>query len=1464
MVSLFLGTYLLLLLVLNFSPLQQRLTRIAEQSLERQLGTELEIGSVEIGLFNRVTLKGVSVRDRQGMPLLDAGLLSAKIEFAPLLKGEVSLRTVSVLDADVNLYRKKKGEAANFQFVIDAFSSKKKKEDKQLFLRINSIILRRCNIAYHEYDVPRTPGCLNISHLDITDFGTNISLKQLTSDSLKLRIRSLQLKEASGLDVRSLSLRMEANREHCDISHFALDLPDTHLSKENLQADYSLDSHLGFLATLNVKGSLGGAQIATDDVAFLFPQLRGLHEVIVVDSDFNVRPKKVTFTNLQAEERNGRLRLKAHVGLNREAGVVTGLFANVQDFHVDQSTVQQVVENITGKDAPAVLGKIGNMEFHGDLHYKKDDWSTFAGKMAAGVGEVDTRLKWKGKKLSGTAMLDLQHLQLLAGTEKVPERAVLNVQGNLNFAKEGNPEILGEVGISSLEYRGVTYDDFKLHGGLKDHRLQLSLLSNNAEAQFQLNFGAHRRGRQWDNLNLEGEIYNLNLGALHLTEYFGKDAIASRLKLQLRDLNWKSPEGRLLVNDFCLSGSQPYHLRVLDLSAQPSVRGTLLKLNSDFGSVTLDGPLSLQSFKKMMSNLLGHRLPGMLDIHEEADAYKWLFDVQLSQNDFYSRVLHLPVALGHGIDAEGYLSSGGDRIFLSAVADYLRINSTELRNVRALLRDENQELFSLVQADKRIGKRNFHVELENVTQNGRLLTDLIWSETGKAYYNGVLKTETTFLAEGPEHPRSICTKILPTHLTVNDTLWQVLPGEVRMQKDSIAIKHIEVQREDQGLKLFGRLSKNPQDSLIADLNNIDVEYILSMFNLGSFSFSGLASGRIAVANTFDSLQVSARLDIPDFLFNHGALGHAKISGSWGIKDKRLNIAGDITEDGWGYTKVRGYVDLGRKGLDLHIDSKNTNVYFLNRYVGDIFHQLSGRTSGYCRVFGPFKAIDFEGLETADLQGEIAATGVRYQLSGGQVAIAPGKFVFDRFSIADGEAGSGTFRGILQHDHLKNIRYQMEATTSALLVYDKPETEDMPFYATAYGTGKVSIKGRPGLMEADVEMRPEKKTQFVYTVDAPESMGDIQLLRFADEADTTVVHKERAERAEKKVQNTSSTDIRLNFLVNVNPEATLKVMMDRRTGDHLLVHGYGPIRASFYNKGDFEMFGKLNVDRGVYKMSIQDVIRKDFEFTRGSYINFSGDPFLGDLGLRAVYTVNSASLSDLNIGNNLSSNSVRVNCVLNFSGKVKAPQVSFDLELPTVSEDVQQMVRNLISTEEDMNMQILYLLGVGRFYTYNYSSTETAANQAQSSVAMKSFLSNTLSSQLNNIISNAMGVSNWTFGANLSTGAVGWSDMEVEGILSGRLLNNRLLINGNFGYRDRPAYSSTTNFVGDFDVRYLLTPGGGISLKAYSETNDRYFSKSSLTTQGIGIQLKRDFSNLKELFQFRRKRGARKAKKEEQP
>jgi hypothetical protein len=133
--------------------------------------------------------------------------------------------------------------------------------------------------------------------------------------------------------------------------------------------------------------------------------------------------------------------------------------------------------------------------------------------------------------------------------------------------------------------------------------------------------------------------------------------------------------------------------------------------------------------------------------------------------------------------------------------------------------------------------------------------------------------------------------------------------------------------------------------------------------------------------------------------------------------------------------------------------------------------------------------------------------------------------------------------------------------------------------------------------------------------------------------------------------------------------------------------------------------------------------------------------------------------------------------------------------------------------------------------------------------MQSLLSGTISSQINSLLKNVVNNNNWNFGANISTGDEGWNNAEYEGLISGRLLNNRLLINGQFGYRDRTTTTATPSFIGDFDVQYLLTPSGSLAVKMYNQTNDRYFTRSSLNTQGLGFILKKDFTNLSDLFRF---------------
>ena len=196
--------------------------------------------------------------------------------------------------------------------------------------------------------------------------------------------------------------------------------------------------------------------------------------------------------------------------------------------------------------------------------------------------------------------------------------------------------------------------------------------------------------------------------------------------------------------------------------------------------------------------------------------------------------------------------------------------------------------------------------------------------------------------------------------------------------------------------------------------------------------------------------------------------------------------------------------------------------------------------------------------------------------------------------------------------------------------------------------------------------------------------------------------------------------------------------------------------------------------------------------------------------------------------------------MDITGSLASPNLAFDLELPEGSEEERELLASVASTPDQKNMQFIYLLGVGKFYTFDTNSAQTGMTNSTS--AVESFISNTISGQINNMLGKIINNGNWDISGNISTSERGWNSMEVEGMLRGRLLDNRLQINGNLGYRENPI--ANRNFIGDFELLWLLNPKYNWNIKAYSKTNDRYFSKTDLTTQGVGTSVLLEFDRWK--------------------
>ena len=190
--------YVLLMTLTHLPVFQQWLAGRAAQAIGQKLGTEVHIGSIDLGFLNRLIVDDVTVKDQEQGDLLRVGRMSVKVDLLPLSEGRIVISSAQLFNAHAVLLRKDSLSKTNFQFVIDSLASKDTTSQTPLNLAINSLIVRRSSVSYDQQDTPETKGIINPRHLNIRDISAHILLKALTDDSLSVNVKRLAMKEQSG------------------------------------------------------------------------------------------------------------------------------------------------------------------------------------------------------------------------------------------------------------------------------------------------------------------------------------------------------------------------------------------------------------------------------------------------------------------------------------------------------------------------------------------------------------------------------------------------------------------------------------------------------------------------------------------------------------------------------------------------------------------------------------------------------------------------------------------------------------------------------------------------------------------------------------------------------------------------------------------------------------------------------------------------------------------------------------------------------------------------------------------------------------------------------------------------------------------------------------------------------------------------------------------------------------------
>ena len=1452
---------------------------VAEE-LSDLLNTRVTIGRINIGLLNRIIIDDVLLDDQDEQEMLKVTRLSAKFDIMPFFKGKISISSVQLFGFNINLQKKTPDSPPNFKFVLDAFASNDTvKKDNSLDLRINSILIRRGRMAYHVLSEEETPGKFNAKHVQLQNIIANISLKALSKDSINLGIKRLSLDEkVSGFSLKKMSLKLVANSRQTSIDNFAIELPETSLKLDTIHLIYdSLKAFDRFTEQVRFSFRTLPSQITLKDISPFLPALSHFKEPISLDMEVKGTVNQLTCSHLEITADNRQFRLKGDVALQDLSHPQDAyVFGTLSELTATTRGVGFLVRNLSHdyNGVPPVLERLGNVSFRGEVSGYFTDIVTY-GQLHTDLGGVNMDLKLSSDKSKGlfaysgaVKTTDYKLGKLLANEQLGEITFNLDVHGRHVTDRLPVVELKGL--IASVDYSRYRYENITLDGEYKQGGFNGKVALDDPNGSIYLNGDVNVSSRI-PTFNFQAIINKLRPHDLNLTSKYPDTEFSLKLRANFTGGSVDEMIGEINVDSLeFMSPEKQYFMNNMNIRASKQNYENQLRLTSEFLTASVEGKFQYHTLPASILNIMRKYVPSLiLPPKKPIETHNnFQFDIHIYNTDILSTIFDIPLTVYTHSTLKGYFNDPLQRLRVEGYFPRLQYKNNFIESGMILCENPSDHIRARVRLTNLKKKGAVNLSLDAQAKDDNISTTLNWGNSAAVTYSGQLAAVAKFLrTEGEKPLLKAMVEVKPTDIILNDTLWQIHPSQVVVDSGKVDVNNFYFSHQDRYVRINGCLSDNPQDSVKVDLKDINMGYVFDIASISDdVNFEGDATGTAYASGVFKKPVMNTRLFIKNFSLNQGRLGDLNIYGEWDNENRGIRLDASIKDISTTPSRVTGIIHplKPESGLDLNIEANELNLKFLEHYMKSIANDIKGRATGKVHFYGKFKGLNLDGAVMTDASMNFDILNTHFAIKD-TILLAPTGLTFNNIHISDMEGHSGRMNGYLHFQHFKNLNYRFEIQANNMLVMNTKESTDMPFYGTVYGTGNALLTGNAiqGL-DVNVAMTTNRNSIFTYINGSVASATSNQFIKFVDKTPRRTIqdsiqiisYYEQLQQKRQEAEEEQKTDIRLNILVDATPDATMKIIMDPVAGDYISGKGTGNIRTEFYNKGDVKMFGSYQINQGVYKFSLQEVIRKDFVIKNGSTITFNGAPLDANLDIQASYTVNSASLNDLipeESSSIIQQPNVKVNCIMNLSGILVRPTIKLGIELPNERDEVQTLVRNYISTEEQMNMQILYLLGIGKFYT------EDARNNQNSNV-MSSVLSSTLSGQLNNALSQVFETNNWNIGTNLSTGDKGWTDMEVEGILSGQLLNNRLLINGNFGYRDNPM--ANTNFVGDFEAEWLINRSGDIRLKAYNETNDRYYTKTNLTTQGVGIMYKKDFNKWSDLFFWNKWKLRNKRKQEE--
>ena len=1288
----------------------------------------------------------------------------------------------------------------------------------------------------------------------IYDINSESRIKILTNDTINASISSLHAKTKDGFILDDVQIDLLGGRHRLHFPRFTISLPDSKVDLSDLIIHSENNKAKNWTENTFINLTINDTHITLSDFSAFVPELLYVQNPILINANISGRLSNMQFEKFQAKMGNFTF-LDANLNINGLPNInEMFLYGEINKLQTTTGDIEKLISEINNKTftLPKETHQLGKISYQGNIAGFLSDLVAY-GVFSTNVGNLfsDISLRFENNLLdlayNGKLKTNSFSLGKLLNNPSIGKIAMnINTKGEKRHNQVFRGDIKGKV--NSLELNSYTYHNADFDGEYDGNGFngKFNISDDNIEADFLgiIDF----KNPKTPVFDFDLSINNTNFHALNLLKNYPDLTTSFQVKTSISGSNLDNLNGNLIIKDLLLTNlHKTLNVNDIIFTSRTDIDYTYFNIQSDYVNGSLSGNFKYSTITNTFNRILATYLPSLSKYNSQLtyspNTIEIDFDVQNTEE--ISQILNFPYEIEGLTNITGKTCEQNNEINITAKTKAFKTEKQIFENISLNLSNYDEKI-------NFTGRAQFLDKYEDMTNiilttkafQDELNTKLIWQNNHEITHAGELSTHTHLFNINDAIQAK--TTLKPSTIIISDSDWHIYESSVDFLSDSlIVINDFRFENENQYIHINGIASKNNQDSLLVITNELDLDYIMQLVRLRGIQFGGIISGDIKLFSLLKQPILLADLDVIDFSMNGDLVADAKLNSTWNQLNNQLIITGDFHDkEKKEVAKANGVFHPKSDSLEINIDAKKFPTGFLNSYFEGVAHNFSGNAIGSLRIFGPIKHLLFDGeLYVSQGTASVDILNTTYRFND-KVKLTPHRIHLDNILLNDAENNNASLNGYIDYNGMfQDMRYNVNINTDNILALNTTDKHNDFFYGKAYIDGRVDIYGDDKEANIVVNGTTKSQTKCYMALGNASSVMETDFIQYKKKSSHFNNNNYEQIETKREFVNQTPFNVKLDMQIEVTPEAEMELLVDPRAGDKITGRGQGDIRIKFDTFSDVELYGTVELEQASYLFTLQTVIRKEFKVQNGGSITWTGDPFDAKVDLTGVYAL-TASLADLIESEELrqitSRSTVPVHCLLHLTDDLMAPTIQFDIDLPSSDESVKSRVKNIINTEEMMNRQILYLMLLHKFFTPEGLQANNTGVRSEGI----SFVMASASAQLNSYLQSMLNTNVISLGFDWQK-----SDIESDEVKAQILIqpNNRLVINGNIGYRNDNI--SENKFIGDFDLEYKLLESGRLRFTAYNHTIDRAQLREAKTTQGIGLIYREDFNTVPEMFVY---------------